>query len=125
MAIKKVYPPIFVDETLMNQPRVSEKEKFRLGDTTGARGEITVSPKAKTLTHISLGNDEVLYESVTKSSLKAFGDVEFVKHNKADRKRSTVLDHPDMETGPMETVHQQGIHLSTIKISFLKSCPLF
>ena len=73
----------------------------------GLRAEITVTPKTKTQTHFSLGNDDVHWESVTKSTMKSFGPVEPVEYERTERKRSTVLDYPDMEKVSMQSVHQQ------------------
>ncbi len=67
-----------------------------------------MTPKTKTMTHFSLGNDETVWESVTQSSMKALGSVEPTAYERTDKKRSTVLDYPDMEKILMQSVHQQG-----------------
>lgn len=71
------------------------------------KAHMVITPTSKTQTHFSLGDDEGQWESVTKSSMKLNGTPDMVQYGRQDRKRSTVLDHPDLEKVPMQSVHQQ------------------
>ena len=91
-------------EQYIPKPRVNERKSWEADET------------AKAISHISFGNSGNDWKSVSKQSLVAHPPQpkpEETEYESLERKRSTVLDNPDLVLDPIQTVNQAGTTLKS------------
>jgi hypothetical protein len=74
------------------------------------------NPSKKPICSISLGNDSNDWVSVTKSSMIEHpmeNKREMTEYEVLEKKKSTVLDNPDLKLGPMQSVHKAVYQISS------------
>ncbi|KAJ3273797.1 hypothetical protein HDV01_003924 [Terramyces sp. JEL0728] len=80
--------------------------KTRLDERASSLG---TDPSTKSISHISFGNDTNDWKSISQKTLLPHEDTQKKEHSEyelLEKTKSTVLDNPDLELDPMETVHQ-------------------
>ncbi|KAI8927447.1 hypothetical protein BC831DRAFT_452397 [Entophlyctis helioformis] len=106
------YPPIFRDENEMQirRGRDPEQKPHAVPVSRFERKPMIQSdPASKSLTHFSLGNDAQTWESVTQSAMRhhpLLPKPPPSEYERLEKKRSTVLDNPDLELEPMQSMQR-------------------
>eukprot|EP00842_Homolaphlyctis_polyrhiza_P002598 jgi/Hompol1/3339/HPOL_001578-RA len=110
-----MYPPVFRDETQLRIQRGEDPVERKPRIVPQSRFErklmIDSGRASKGVTHFSLGDDSAPWETLTRSAMKPHkltAKPPPSEYETLERSKSTVLDYPDLELEPMQSVQKRG-----------------